>query len=135
MNENYTFEQKLTIAKGRKGTIAVGTCMILFSIFTNIYLLFYAIELNAYLIFKHAFRVLATIGILTALYQGKEWAKYLLLLIVSLAFIYACVLMFRDTNIVFKILMSPAIFIYGIAIYFFSFSPNFKAFFKDQNKK
>ncbi|WP_271765828.1 hypothetical protein [Aquimarina algiphila] len=140
MNENHTFEQRLAIAKGRRRTKILGLSIILFSINADlITLLSYTeAEISAFLIFKHLFRFLATVFLVISTYKGKNWARIILIICFSLAILLAFfmffVLLLSDITTLKKVLsvIISTFLIYGLSVYYFIFSLNFKAFFKEQ---
>lgn len=124
------------VAIGKKRTILISISILLVSLHTIYFYQVSVPEFDSKKLTQQIIRFILTIGLLLALYQGKKWAKNISIVLFTIAIIGA---IYGVTNFEgLSINMTPffvMIFVYGMAVYHFSFSKSFKAFQKHQNSK
>lgn len=122
--------------KGKRQTILISISILLVSLHT-IYL-YHAVrpELETGKLIQQSIRFLLTVGLLYAAYIGKQWAKFLLLVLFGLALAMILVSLFTlEGSMLAKLPLLVMITVFSIALYHFGFSENFKAFFEYQNRE
>lgn len=121
---------------GKKRTIFISTSILLISLWS----IYFEQASNDNIIYtklvRQIIRLILTFGLLYAVYIGKNWARITLIILFGLAILLAIIAIFTvKAEIFLKIPFFVMIFIYGISIYHFAFSKNFKEFFNFQKKK
>lgn len=121
---------------GKKRTIFISTSILLISLW-SIYFEQASYDNIVYIkLVRQVIRLILTFGLLYAVYIGKNWARITLIILFGLAILLAIIAIFTvKAEIFLKTPFFVMIFIYGISIYHFAFSKNFKEFFNFQNKK
>lgn len=119
---------------GKKRTILLSISILLVSIHTIYFYHSVRPEIELKKLIQQLIRFSLTIGLLIMVYEGKNWAKIVSLILFSLALLGALIgLGTLDTPFMNKIPLIVTIFVYSMAIYHFGFAKSFKEFFKFQN--
>lgn len=119
---------------GKKRTILISISILLVSIHTIYFYHSVRPEIESKKLIQQLIRFALTIGLLSMVYKGKNWAKIVSIILFSLALLGALVgLVTLDTPFMNKIPLLVMIFVYSMAIYHFGFAKSFKEFFKFQN--
>lgn len=122
--------------KGKRQTILISISILLVSLHTIF--LYHSVrpELETGKLIQQSIRFLLTVGLLYAVYIGKQWAKLLILALFGLALSMILVSLFTLEGSIFaKLPLLVMITVFSIALYHFGFSENFKAFFEYQNNE
>ncbi len=118
---------------GKKRTILISISILLVSIHTIYFYHSIRPDLETKKLGQQIIRFFLTAGVLFAVYKGKNWAKIILLILLSIAVVGAIVAAVTlEQSIINKVPLFVMIFVYSMAIYHFSISKSFKAFFKKQ---
>lgn len=121
---------------GKKRTILISIGILLVSIHTIYFYHSVKPEIETKKLIQQIIRFLLTFGLLYLIYIGKNWARILSIILFSIGVIGAVISLFTfEIPVVNKIPFIVMAFVYSIAIYHFSFSKSFKAFFEFQNEK
>jgi hypothetical protein len=122
------------IKLGKKRTILISFSILLVSIHTIYFYHSVRPEIETKKLIQQIIRFLLTFGLLVMIYNGKNWAKIVFLILFSLALLGAFLgLATLDTPIISKIPILVMIFVYSIALYHFGVAKSFKEFSKYQN--
>ena len=121
---------------GKKNTILISISIILVSLFT-----IYSYNRNVPFvetkkIIQQAIRFILTIVLLYFLYLGREWARKTILVLFTLAILFAIVsLLSINATFLAKTPLFVMIFVYSTALYHFGFSKSYKEYVKTINNK
>lgn len=121
--------------QGRSQTIAISISVILISMFV---IAFYHIphdSVDAKKFFQQIVRFVLTLALLYFLFQGKNWARIILLVLFLLAMLSGFILLFLPIPLAGKVPLLVMIIIYGLGAYNLHFSRSFKAYFTYLNSK
>ncbi|MBF6640839.1 DUF4240 domain-containing protein [Flavobacterium sp. J49] len=119
---------------GKKNTILISISIVLVSIHTIYFYHSVRPEIETEKLIQQLVRLLLTIGLLIAVYKGKNWARILSIVLFSIALLGALIgLGTFATPFINKIPLLVMIFVYSMAIYHFGFAKSFKEFFEHQN--
>lgn len=122
------------IKTGKTRTILLSISILLISIHTIYFYHAVRPEIETKKLVQQGIRFLLTIGLLLAVYNGKNWAKITSIILFSLGILGALIgLVGIEGPMTNKIPLIVMILIYSSAVYHFSFSKSFKAFFEYQN--
>ncbi len=120
------------IQTGKKRTILLSISILLVSL-TTIYLYHSAQDsIETKKLVQQIVRFAFTLGLLFAIYYGKNWARILAIILFSLALLGALFGLAVPGDCANKIPLLVMIFIYGLGIFHFGFAQSFKAFFHSQ---
>jgi hypothetical protein len=118
---------------GKRRTILISISILIVSLH-NIY--FYnsvAGEMETKKMVQQIVRFVLTIGLLVAIYQGKNWARLIAIVLFGIAAVGALAgIITIEKPMVAKVPLMVMTFVFAVAIYHFSFSKSFKAFFEFQ---
>ena len=121
---------------GQKKTILISISILLVSLHTIYYYNSVMQEVDTKKIIQQIVRFILTIGLLVMIYQGKNWARIISIILFSLGVLGAVFgLLTLSQPIALKIPLIVMTVVYTAAIYHFWLSKSFKAFFRFQNIK
>ncbi|WP_432671485.1 hypothetical protein [Flavobacterium sp. SM2513] len=121
---------------GKKRTILISISILLVSIHTIYFYHSVRPDVESKKLIQQIMRFLLTIGLLIMVYNGKNWAKIVSIVLFSLALLGALVALGTlETPLINKVPLIVMILIYTMAIYHFGFAHSFKEFFIYQNSK
>lgn len=121
---------------GKKNTILISISILLVSLHTIYFYQSVQTEIDTKKIVQQIIRFSLTIGLLYAVYIGKNWARNLFLILFLLGTFGALYGLFTiQADIINKIPSMVMTFVYCMAIYHFGFSNSFNAFQKFQQTK
>jgi hypothetical protein len=126
-------DQLFLSQQGKKRTILISISILLLSIYT-IYA-YHAVrpQIEFGKLTQQGIRFLLTLGLLYALYIGKDWAINLMTILFSIAILMSILgLINIDRSLIIKSPLLVMIFVYAMAIYHFKFSLSYKAFIESQ---
>ncbi len=122
---------------GKRRTILVSISILMVSIHTIYFYHATVPNVTAGKIIQQIIRFILTAGLLALIYNGKNWARIIAIILFSIGTLGALMSLFTlDTHIVSKIPLVVMTFVYSIAIFHFGFTESFKAFkaFLNENK-
>ena len=118
---------------GKKRTLLISLSILLVSIHTIYFYNVSVLEIEPTKLFQQFIRLSLTIGLLLMVYKGKNWARIIAIILFAFGVLGAIFgFITTDTYFLNKTPFLVMIFVYGMAVYHFSFSKSFKAFFKSQ---
>ncbi|RZK13464.1 MAG: hypothetical protein EOO43_17895 [Flavobacterium sp.] len=118
--------------KGQVRTILISISILLVSLHTIYY---YISTVGTEKIISQSVRFLLTLLLLVMVYNGKNWAKILFLVLFSIGILGAFWgLFFVEQDFALKIPFIVMIIVYSISLFHFGFSNEFKAFSEYQNR-
>ena len=121
---------------GKKRTILIAISIILFSLYTIYFEQTSNHEIDSEKLIKQIIRFCLTIGLLYLVFIVKNWARILAIVLFILAIIGSITAIVTiKVNIALKIPFFVLIFIYGMAIYHFSYAKSFKAYWESLQSK
>ena len=121
---------------GKKRTILISISIIIISLHTIYYYNSVMPEIETKKIIQQSIRFLLTVWILILIYQGKNWARIIMVVLAVVAVagsVFSLIVI--DQPIILKTPFLVMTIIYSMAIYFFGFSKSYKAFAKYQRMK
>lgn len=121
---------------GKKRTILISISIIIISLHTIYYYNSVMAEIETKKIIQQSIRFLLTVWILILIYQGKNWARIIMVVLAVVAVagsVFSLIVI--DQPIILKTPFLVMTIIYSMAIYFFGFSKSYKAFAKYQRMK
>ncbi|WP_298330005.1 DUF4240 domain-containing protein [uncultured Dokdonia sp.] len=121
------------IKLGKKRTLLISLSILLVSIHTIYFYNVSVLEIEPTKLLQQFIRFLLTIGLLLMVYKGKNWARIIAIILFAFGILGAIFgFITTDTYFLNKTPFLVMIFVYGMAVYHFSFSKSFKAFFESQ---
>ena len=118
---------------GKKRTLLISLSILLVSIHTIYFYNVSVLEIEPTKLFQQFIRLSLTIGLLLMVYKGKNWARIIAIILFAFGVLGAIFgFITTDTYFLNKTPFLVMIFVYGMAVYHFSFSKSFKAFFESQ---
>jgi len=121
---------------GKKNTILISISILLVSLHTIYFYQSVQPEIDTKKLIQQIIRFLLTVGLLYAIYIGKNWARIIALILFSLGILGAIYGIFTiQADTINKVPFIVMIFVYSMALYHFGFSSSFTAFHKVQQTK
>lgn len=122
--------------KGKRRTINISISMLLLTIY-SIYIYQTSIpEINVTKLIVQIIRTFLTAGMLLFVYEGKNWARIITIILSAIAVTMSLGVMFTTKHpTLMEVPLFVMIIIYSDAIYHFGFSESYKAFSEFQRKK
>lgn len=122
------------ISIGKKRTVLISISILLVSIHTIYFYHTTKPEIETKKLIQQIIRFLLTTGLLLLVYKGKNWAKVVLIVLLSLALLTALIgIASINAPFINKVPLLVMTFVYSMAIHHFGFSSSYKAFFNFQN--
>ncbi|NUY82687.1 hypothetical protein HUK80_17425 [Flavobacterium sp. MAH-1] len=119
--------------KGQIRTILISVSILLVSIHT---ILYYISTVGTDKILQQGVRFLLTVALIILVYNGKNWARIIFLILFGLGILGALFsLFFREQETVLKLPFIVMIIVYSLSLYHFGVSESYRAFATYQNKK
>lgn len=122
------------IEKGRRRTVSISISILLVSIHTIYF--YHAVRpgIETEKLIQQIIRFLLTSGLLFMIYEGKNWAKKIAIVLFTFVTVFTINNLFKtSTSIVNKIPFIVMIIVYSFTIYHLTFSKSFEAFQSYQN--
>ncbi|GAK94218.1 hypothetical protein JCM19298_693 [Nonlabens ulvanivorans] len=121
---------------GKRRTILISISILLVSLHTIYFYQSALPEIDTSKLIQQGIRFILTVVLLIFVFQAKQWARIIAIVLFSLALLAATIgLVALSGAFVNKIPMLVMIFIYAMAIYHLGFSESYKAYFQSQNSK
>ena len=119
---------------GKRRTILISISILLVSIHTIYFYQSALPEINSSKLVQQGVRFLLTVILLIFVFQAKQWARIIAIVLFSLALLGAVIgLVSIDGPFVNKIPVLVMIFVYTMAIHHLGFSSSYKAYFQYKN--
>lgn len=122
------------IKNGQRQTLLIANAIISISILNTYMYQWVLPEIDTKKLIQQSIRILLTVGLMVAVYKGKEWAKKVSLVLFSLAILGGIVglIKIQSASIIHKVPLILMLFVYSLALYHFGFAKSFKAFAESQ---
>lgn len=122
--------------KGKRRTINISISMLLLTIYSIYINQSSRPEIDTTKLVTQIIRTFLTGGILLFVYEGKDWARIITIILSAIAVIMALGVIFTTEHpTIMEVPFFVMIIIYSDAIYHFGFSESYKAFSEFQRKK
>lgn len=123
------------ITLGKRRTILISISILIVSLHSIYYHHSISPGVEGKKVMQQVIRFALTVGLLYAIYKGKQWAKIVLIVLFALAIIGAAIGIFMSGGGSFaaKIPLIVMLVVYSVAIHHFGFSKSYKAFSNYQN--